>query len=303
MQLENSSVEFQKILKRYNKSIKFTKPENLGKSIDRLLQERNKRALLKKDEYDLFYREAMQEFQNKIEGSFNTKAIQILRNYRHPDFTKKKTIIDKKHLIKIFENPEESADIIEDDVVYKFNRQLVIAKSTIPEKPKIKTPKLSFLKNSIGNKSHNPKLNILIDVIEDFPELKNSIKRIINKEKNTNKPSNSMRNNFNILRKDKSCPNDYSEFLSDHGDKYLTQENIIKLEKTLSNLASNRETSQIIDVIKKHKKLETNIKGIKKYEDQILLSNTISLKFIDHSENVKKQLQNKYKRVMEKHFN
>ncbi len=111
-----------------------------------------------------------------------------------------------------------------------------------------------------------------------------------------------MRNNSNYPEH-KSHFYDSSKILSEPEDKYLTQENLIKLEKTLSNLASNRETSQIIDLIQKHKKLQTNIKGIKKYEDQILLSNTISLKFIENSENIKKQLQNKYKRVIEKHFN
>ena len=47
MQLEECSSEFQKIIESYKKSIKYTQPESLGKSIDRLLQERNRKLLLK----------------------------------------------------------------------------------------------------------------------------------------------------------------------------------------------------------------------------------------------------------------
>jgi hypothetical protein len=314
MILDNCTQEFKKIYNRYRKETNIVKKtENLNTNIQKVLEERSKQMIDKQDEEDLLYEEAMNGMLKQVEGgASDDKAIHL--RIKLEKINKKKKKFHKKNLLKMLENDNFEIDGINEFSVEDSPGDKRLSTEPFDISPKISAKKLLNLpKLKVMDKRYE-KIAKIKELINGFPKIKKAIEKVCNVNDSFKANSNYINLIASNRGKDISTVNslifpttDCSVHRSSRNHLSISNMNMNKLfdnelDKTLNQIVGSNDTEKVLKVIEKQNKLNDYMQKIQNFENKILKTRENTLSKLDNYEKRKFQLQNKFRRVLDKNF-
>jgi hypothetical protein len=294
MNLDDFTPEFRKIFNRYKNHILESK-KKVPNDIVKLLDERNKQIIIKQDEEELLFEEALQGLADKYSLGSNDKSIRNrMKLGGSKNLNKKK--LGKKNLLKLLDRDENQ---LQDE-----NLNLSITSDSSYNKINLPSPE-RLTKNSIkltnmfklevkSEKENN--LNKLKRMIENYPVIQNKIAKVLN-----DKIKFETKRIFSPVCLTENSYIRYSQS-TETSESRLNMKIKQEYNNNLKQIANYQETNHILKTIEKQKKLQNYLNKIENYEVRLLRLRDMSVRVLDMYDERTSQLKIKYKRVYEKNF-